>query len=515
MFELLLQADRALAKGALDQAERTYWQLVELDPTNAMAVAGLARVWLERGYERSARTFADRALSIDPDSVAARRILEEIAREGPQRPAQEQSALPLLAAERLEALSRRRGKDVGGEGGDVVAKKAGARGGAARGKATATPAPPIAPAQTEATAKKAGRERPAGAEPVAPSGRGAATGETAPRKESRGRTRPDQAPLPAGPLRVGALPAEPLRDRRQAGRLAAAAAAAAAAAREPLRPRHEPHHAMPIGRRLYVPAQLKSPPGDAFSAAEMAAAVEAIDAVDDNGGTGLGDMPGAARNGARQADGQSDRMSAVDATAADDSIALRIALVTDAGELEAAEQEASAREASEDSFEAAEAMAGAANFLPVEPGPDRTVEPSSGTVVQSRDTHSVEPADADAVEAAARAEAIGNHEPAPLRKQFEPTVGGGPSEEEAEAEALREAIAIVLQGDGNIAEAEPSPSDAEPAQPVECAQPVESAGHSEASSPREPAASSEPPESQDGSDSSTRKHGLFHRIRGS
>jgi len=69
MFELLLQADRALAKGALDQAERTYWQLVELDPTNAMAVAGLARVWLERGDERSARTFADRALSIDPDSV--------------------------------------------------------------------------------------------------------------------------------------------------------------------------------------------------------------------------------------------------------------------------------------------------------------------------------------------------------------------------------------------------------------------------------------------------------------
>ena len=49
MFEMLLQADRALASGALDQAERSYWQLVELDPTNAIAVIGLARVSLERG----------------------------------------------------------------------------------------------------------------------------------------------------------------------------------------------------------------------------------------------------------------------------------------------------------------------------------------------------------------------------------------------------------------------------------------------------------------------------------
>ena len=46
MFELLLQADKALAEGLLDQAERTYWQLIELDPTNAIAVAGLARVSL-------------------------------------------------------------------------------------------------------------------------------------------------------------------------------------------------------------------------------------------------------------------------------------------------------------------------------------------------------------------------------------------------------------------------------------------------------------------------------------
>src|SRR5450759_149893 len=43
MFELLLQADKSLAAGALVQAERTYWQLVDLDPSNAMALAGQAR----------------------------------------------------------------------------------------------------------------------------------------------------------------------------------------------------------------------------------------------------------------------------------------------------------------------------------------------------------------------------------------------------------------------------------------------------------------------------------------
>jgi hypothetical protein len=144
MFELLLQADRALANGALDQAERTYWQLVDLDPTNAIAVAGLARVWLGRGDERSARTFADRALSIDPDSIAARRVLEEVTHEGPEHPAQEQPELPLLAAERLEALSRRRGKKAGaeGEGQDVAGKNGGSRGGTAGAAAGAAPGRP-------------------------------------------------------------------------------------------------------------------------------------------------------------------------------------------------------------------------------------------------------------------------------------------------------------------------------------------------------------------------------------
>jgi len=72
MFELLLQADKSLADGALAQAERTYWQLVDLDPSNAIAFSGLARVALARGDERLARGFADRALDLDPESVTPR-----------------------------------------------------------------------------------------------------------------------------------------------------------------------------------------------------------------------------------------------------------------------------------------------------------------------------------------------------------------------------------------------------------------------------------------------------------
>ena len=66
MYELLLQAEKALADGLLVQAEQTYWQLVELDSANAIALAGLAQVSLERGDERLARRFADRAMAIDP-----------------------------------------------------------------------------------------------------------------------------------------------------------------------------------------------------------------------------------------------------------------------------------------------------------------------------------------------------------------------------------------------------------------------------------------------------------------
>ena len=492
MFELLLQADRALANGALDQAERTYWQLVELDPTNSIALAGLARVWLERGDERSARTFADRALSIDPDSIVARRILEAVDHESPEQGAEEQSELPLLAAERLEALSRRHNKNVGtdDDGQGVGAGKAG------RGRKTEIKATEASPPATEAAPAAAVADGPGD-----PGGDATATRQKAAGKASRGRPRRNQATQ---------LPAEPLRERRQSGRLAAAAAAAAAAAREPLRPRHEPHHAMPIGRQYFEPAEFKAPTSDGFSAAEMAAAVEAVDAMDDSGGAAFEEMPAATPTDERETGGQSDLLSSVDATSVDDSVALRIALLSGSVDLEAAEREAtlsadeapadeaSAIEAAEDSFEAAEAMAGAVRFLPVESDSERIVE-SSTAGGDSPGTGSVELADADAAEAAAIAEAMREvagaadeqeTEPMHTPRQSMPAVTEEPSEVEAEAQALREAVAFVLDSDTHVAEADVSTSPAAPAAPVE---------------PTEPA---EPVES-------VRKHGLFHRIRGS
>ncbi len=81
MIELLLQAERALAVGLVDQAERLYRQAADVDPKNSIAVVGLARVALERGDEREAWRQARRALEIDPENVAARRLagrLEEV-----------------------------------------------------------------------------------------------------------------------------------------------------------------------------------------------------------------------------------------------------------------------------------------------------------------------------------------------------------------------------------------------------------------------------------------------------
>lgn len=78
MIELMLQAERALGMGLVDQAERLYWQAVEADRRNAIAVVGLARVALERADNRLAYTFAKGALAIDPENDAARRLVERL-----------------------------------------------------------------------------------------------------------------------------------------------------------------------------------------------------------------------------------------------------------------------------------------------------------------------------------------------------------------------------------------------------------------------------------------------------
>jgi tetratricopeptide (TPR) repeat protein len=76
VIERLLAAERALADGELDQAQRLFAQVAEADARNAMAVVGLAEVALARGDPAEARDLANRALAIDPDDAAAARLAE-------------------------------------------------------------------------------------------------------------------------------------------------------------------------------------------------------------------------------------------------------------------------------------------------------------------------------------------------------------------------------------------------------------------------------------------------------
>jgi hypothetical protein len=84
VIERLLAAERLLEDGspsALVTAGRLYRFVAEADPRNAIARVGLARVAELRGDTALARLEAQRALSIDPDEVAAQRLLERLSDE--------------------------------------------------------------------------------------------------------------------------------------------------------------------------------------------------------------------------------------------------------------------------------------------------------------------------------------------------------------------------------------------------------------------------------------------------
>lgn len=79
MIEALLQAERLLLHGQVDQAETIYKNAFTQDPHNAIAVVGLARVALERGDEQLAYSRARDALQIDPQNAAAQRLEARLA----------------------------------------------------------------------------------------------------------------------------------------------------------------------------------------------------------------------------------------------------------------------------------------------------------------------------------------------------------------------------------------------------------------------------------------------------
>jgi tetratricopeptide (TPR) repeat protein len=78
VIELLLNAENALALGLLDQAERTFRQVLDADPRNGIAAVGLSRVALERGDDATALELAQAALAIDPENATARRMINRM-----------------------------------------------------------------------------------------------------------------------------------------------------------------------------------------------------------------------------------------------------------------------------------------------------------------------------------------------------------------------------------------------------------------------------------------------------
>jgi thioredoxin-like negative regulator of GroEL len=74
MNERLLQADRLLIVGLIDQAERIYRELLAVDPRNVQALVGLANCQVEAGDLRAGYATALQTLEVDRTNNVALRL---------------------------------------------------------------------------------------------------------------------------------------------------------------------------------------------------------------------------------------------------------------------------------------------------------------------------------------------------------------------------------------------------------------------------------------------------------
>jgi tetratricopeptide (TPR) repeat protein len=112
VIERLLAADEALDRDDLDTAAKLFGQVAEADPRNAIAAVGLGRVAAGRDDAAEARMWFLRALEIDPDEAAAKRLLAALDRElaapiaaaAPPRPEQARQTVRRAAPEKRRSL---------------------------------------------------------------------------------------------------------------------------------------------------------------------------------------------------------------------------------------------------------------------------------------------------------------------------------------------------------------------------------------------------------------------------